>query len=137
MTYLVAVLWLWVLTHVRAVSGALPRPAAPIARTLGWTPVALGLLVLVLVGCPGPAVIREPALPPPPEGCVAGATVCHQGAPWRCGPGGHWSQADRRCDRLGTEATPVLCCLTPSALRPGVNVHACVPSNACAPEVTP
>ena len=97
------------------------------------------ILASLALGCPGPVVIREPALLPPPEGCVAGATLCHEGAPWRCGPDGRWSQADRRCDRLGTEATPVVCCATPSALRPGATVHACVPSTVCvpAPEVTP
>ena len=101
------------------------------------TRLALILASLALVGCPGPTVIREPALPPPPEGCTAGATLCHEGAPWRCGPDGHWSQADRRCDRLGTDATAVVCCATPSVLRPGATVHACVPSTACSPEVTP
>jgi hypothetical protein len=90
----------------------------------------------VLTGCP--KVIREPALPPPADGCVAGATTCHEGAPWRCGPEGRWSQADRRCDRLsGADGgVGVLCCATPSALRPGVLVHACVPANVCAPEVS-
>lgn len=90
----------------------------------------------VLTGCP--KVIREPSLPPPPDGCVAGSTLCHEGAPWRCGPDGHWSQADRRCDRLsGADGgTAVLCCATPSALRPGALVHACVPANVCAPEVS-
>lgn len=90
----------------------------------------------VLTGCP--KVIREPALPPPPSGCDAGATLCHEGAPWRCGPEGRWSQADRRCDRLsGADGgTAVLCCAAPSALRPGALVHACVPSNVCAPEVS-
>jgi len=90
----------------------------------------------VLTGCP--KVIREPSLPPPPDGCVAGSTLCHEGAPWRCGPEGRWSQADRRCDRLsGADGgTAVLCCATPSALQPGALVHACVPANVCAPEVT-
>jgi hypothetical protein len=91
----------------------------------------------VLTGCP--KVIREPSLPPPPDGCVAGSTLCHEGAPWRCGPEGRWSQADRRCDRLsGADGgTAVLCCATPSALQPGALVHACVPANVCAPEVSP
>jgi len=98
--------------------------------------LALGAGV-VASGCP--KVIREPSLPPPPDGCVAGATLCHEGAPWRCGPEGRWSQADRRCDRLsGADGgVGVLCCATRSALRPGVLVHACVPANVCAPEVTP
>ena len=94
------------------------------------------LCLASLAACPGPSVTREPTLPPPPEGCTAGATLCHEGAPWRCGPDGHWSQADRRCDRMGTDATAVVCCATPSALRQGVSVHACVPSNVCSPEVT-
>jgi hypothetical protein len=91
----------------------------------------------VASGCP--KVIREPSLPPPPDGCVAGSTLCHEGAPWRCGPEGRWSQADRRCDRLsGADGgTAVLCCATPSALQPGALVHACVPANVCAPEVSP
>jgi hypothetical protein len=99
--------------------------------------VVASVVGAVLTGCP--KVIREPALPPPADGCVAGATLCHEGAPWRCGPEGRWSQADRRCDRLsGADGgVGVLCCATPSALRPGVLVHACVPANVCAPEVTP
>lgn len=105
------------------------RPTVP--------PGLVGVLVLLflpalLAGCP--TVIREPSLEPPANGCDAGATTCHQGAPWRCGPGGRWSQADRRCDRLGTAATAVVCCPTPSALRAGVNVHACVPAAACVAE---
>jgi len=103
--------------------------------------LAIGLclagLGAVLAGCP--KVIREPSLPPPPDGCTAGATLCHQGAPWRCGPDGHWSQADRRCDRLsgsGDGGVAVLCCATPSVLRPSALVHACVPANVCAPEVS-
>jgi hypothetical protein len=99
--------------------------------------VVASVVGAVLTGCP--KVIREPSLPPPADGCVAGATTCHEGAPWRCGPEGRWSQADRRCDRLsGADGgVGVLCCATPSALRPGVLVHACVPANVCAPEVTP
>ena len=89
-------------------------------------------LVAVLQGCP--RVTREPALAPPPHGCDAGATLCHEGAPWRCGPDGEWSQADRRCDRLGASDAAVVCCSTPSALRPGVLLHACVPPTVCAPE---
>ena len=100
--------------------------------------LAVGLclagLGATLAGCP--KVIREPALPPPPDGCDAGATLCHQGAPWRCGPGGHWSQADRRCDRLGAADASVVCCPSPSALRPSALVHACVPPTACSPEVS-
>ena len=96
----------------------------------GAAPVLLLWLGLAveLQGCP--SVIREPALTPPPHGCTAGATLCHEGAPWRCGPDGEWSQADRRCDRLGA-----VCCATPSALRPGVTLHACVPNDRC--EVSP
>jgi hypothetical protein len=86
------------------------------------------LPLLALAACP--RVTREPALAPPPHGCDAGATLCHEGAPWRCGPDGEWSQADRRCDRLGA-----VCCATPSALRPGVTLHACVPTDRC--EVSP
>ena len=100
--------------------------------------LAVGLclagLGATLAGCP--KVIREPALPPPPDGCDAGATLCHQGAPWRCGPGGHWSQADRRCDRLGAADASVVCCPSPSALRPSALVHACVSPTACSPEVS-
>jgi hypothetical protein len=99
--------------------------------------VVASVVGAVLTGCP--KVIREPSLPPPADGCVAGATTCHEGAPWRCGPEGRWSQADRRCDRLsGADGgTAVLCCATPSALQPGALVHACVPANVCAPEVSP
>ena len=82
--------------------------------------LAVGLclagLGATLAGCP--KVIREPALPPPPDGCDAGATLCHQGAPWRCGPGGHWSQADRRCDRLGAADASVVCCRRPPRCAP-------------------
>lgn len=102
-----------------------PHYAAPSTALLMLALVALGATV---TGCP--AVIREPALTPPPHGCEAGATTCHDGAPWRCGPDGEWSQADRRCDRLGA-----VCCATPSALRPGVTLHACVPVDRC--EVAP
>lgn len=127
-----------------AVGGAPPPPSQGQRGTVRFGAVAvllalgLGALALgaVLSGCP--KVIREPSLPPPPDGCVAGTTLCHEGAPWRCGPDGHWSQADRRCDRLsGADGgVGVICCATPSALRPGALVHACVPSTVCAPEVS-
>jgi len=107
-------------------------PRAPVAPQAGYVrPGLLALLVLPLLALAAcPRVTREPALAPPPHGCDAGATLCHEGAPWRCGPDGEWSQADRRCDRLGA-----VCCATPSALRPGVTLHACVPTDRC--EVSP
>lgn len=87
------------------------------------------LVVLAAVGLVGvtacPRVTRDPTVPAPPAGCVAGETICHEGAPWRCGPGGQWSQADRRCDRIGG-----VCCLTPSAVAPR-SVHACTTANRC------
>jgi len=93
-------------------------------------PGTLGTMALLvaLTGCP--QVIREPAVPAPPPGCDGGASVCNRGAPFVCGPGGQWSQADRACAGLGDAGT-LRCCATPSALRPGVLVHACVPSNLC------
>lgn len=90
------------------------------------------LVALALAACP--SVIREPAVPPPAPGCAAGATACHDGAPFRCGPEGQWSQADRACGRLTSDAGAVVCCATPSALRPGALVHACVPTNLCTAE---
>jgi hypothetical protein len=130
--------WPAILARATQASPPAPAPRAPAAGAGAAAPLAVlalvGALGAVLEGCP--PIIREPALEPPPAGCDAGATLCHQGAPWRCGPGGRWSQSDRRCDRLGTDATAVVCCPTPSALRPGVLVHACVPSSACA-EVQP
>lgn len=86
------------------------------------------LFAAALAACP--QVIREPAVPAPPPGCDGGATACNLGAPFVCGPGGQWSQADRACAGLGDAGT-LRCCPTPSALRPGVLVHACVPSNLC------
>lgn len=101
--------------------------------------LALGLCVAVpigsaLSGCP--AVIREPTIDPPPAPADAGATACHNGAPWRFN-GGEWSQADRQCNRLSTDASAVVCCLTPSAMHPDASLHACVPMALCSPEVTP
>ena len=113
------------------------RPAAPPAPSgqSGRATVAT-LVLLALVGALGlaacPRVTRDPAVPAPPPGCVAGETVCHEGTPWRCGPGGRWAQADRRCDRIGG-----VCCLTPSAVAPR-SVHACTTANRCeAPDAHP
>lgn len=86
-------------------------------------PVALGVLLALFAGCP--KVTREPSPEPPREGCTQRATLCHQGHPWVCGPGGRWSQADRRCDRMG-----VACCLASSPYGTGPR-HACVPATAC------
>jgi hypothetical protein len=80
------------------------------------------LLLVALVACP--QVHREPTLPPPPPGCEQGRSVCHQGAPWVCGPGGQWSVADRRCDPIGAR-----CCLAESPF--GGLRHACVPAALC------
>lgn len=80
-------------------------------------------LGVVLMGCP--KVTRDPVVAPPPAGCMAGATVCYAGTPWRCGPGGRWAQADRRCDLIGG-----VCCLTRSALTPAL-LHACTSTNRC------
>ena len=109
-----------------------PRPPGQSGRaSVGALFVLLVASLALVVACP--RVIREPALPPPPSGCAQGATVCHEGAPWRCGPGGAWSQADRRCDRLAAgDAAVAVCCSTPSAIRPGVMLHACVPAALCA-----
>jgi len=106
---------------------------AMVALALGAT-AALLLMAAALPGCP--SVIHEPAVAPPPGACVRGATACHLGTPFRCGPDG-WSQADRRCGGLGTDAAQVVCCTTPSALRPGATVAACVPPSACVGEVSP
>jgi hypothetical protein len=114
-----------------------PRASAPPAPSgqSGRATVAT-LVLLALVGALGlaacPRVTRDPAVPAPPPGCVAGETVCHEGTPWRCGPGGRWAQADRRCDRIGG-----VCCLTPSAVAPR-SVHACTTANRCeAPDAHP
>lgn len=82
----------------------------------------LMILCLALAACP--RVIREPALASPPRGCTQGATLCNAGGPWVCGPDGEWSQADRRCDRLGA-----VCCLAASPY--GAPRHACVPAALC------
>lgn len=80
------------------------------------------LAVACLLACP--KVHREPTIPEPPEGCERGRTLCHEGAPWVCGPGGRWSVADRRCAPLGAR-----CCLAESPY--GGLRHACVPEAAC------
>ena len=90
------------------------------ALRLRWRLFALAFLALS--GCP--SVIREPALASPPHGCAQGTTLCNAGGPWVCGPGGEWSQADRRCDRLGA-----VCCLAPSPY--GAPRYACVPAASC------
>lgn len=115
-----------------------PRPpAAPSGRSGQSGRADVGaLVVLAAVGLVGvtacPRVVRDPTVPAPPAGCVQGETICHEGAPWRCGPGGVWSQADRRCDRIGG-----VCCLTPSAVAPR-SVHACTTANRCeAPDAHP
>ncbi len=115
-----------------------PRPpAAPSGRSGEAGRATVGaLVVLAAVGLVGvtacPRVTRDPTVPAPPAGCVAGETICHEGAPWRCGPGGQWSQADRRCDRIGG-----VCCLTPSAVAPR-SVHACTTHDRCeAPDAHP
>lgn len=84
---------------------------------------ALAFLVVALVAA-CPQVIREPALTAPTTRCTRGDTVCHEGAPWVCGPEG-WSQADRRCDHL----TDARCCLAASPY--GGERYACVPAAAC------
>ena len=90
---------------------------------LRWRLFALAFLALAaLAACP--QVIREPALASPPRGCTQGLTLCYGNGPWVCGPGGEWSQADRRCDRLAS-----VCCLAPSPFG-GVR-HACVPAASC------
>ena len=142
----------------RADEVALPRPTAPDAittlrsRTLtgregergsvdvrAMLALVVGLSVVVALGvafygCP--VVNRDPTIEPPPAPADAGTTTCHNGAPWRFSAGA-WSQADRQCNRLATDASAVVCCLTPSALRPDASVHACVPMTLCSPEVTP
>lgn len=97
-----------------------PTGAGPV-RPRVHAPLCLALLAL-LVACP--KVHREPTLPEPPPGCEQGRTLCHAGAPWVCGPGGHWSAADRRCAPLGAR-----CCLAESPY--GGLRHACVPDGAC------
>lgn len=90
---------------------------------LRWRFFALVFLALVVMACP--KVIREPRPDPPRVTCTQGATVCYQGHPWVCDPSGEYSQADRRCDRLG-----VVCCLARSPYDAGLR-HACVPASAC------
>lgn len=106
------------------------RPAAPSGRsgqsgraTVGALVVLAAVGLVAVTACP--RVTRDPTVPAPPAGCVQGETICHEGAPWRCGPGGVWSQADRRCDRIGG-----VCCLTASAVAPR-SVHACTTANRC------
>lgn len=84
--------------------------------------VPLLAVALTITACP--AVIREPARTPPPTRCTQGATACHDGAPWVCGPDG-WSQADRRCDPRGAA-----CCLAVAPYDAGLR-HACVPAEVC------
>lgn len=92
--------------------------------------LAFALAASVALGCP--SVIRDPHVEPPPPGCEPGATSCHGGAPWRCGPGGVWSRANRVCSRLDVgDAAPAVCCPAPSPLRPGRAGHACVPAALC------
>ena len=96
----------------------------------GYTATGPMLLVLALLAATValaacPKVIREPEPVPPHDGCVQGATTCHEGHPWVCGPGGKWSRADRRCDRLGAR-----CCLAASPYDSGLR-HACVPAREC------
>lgn len=108
------------------------RGSVDLAGLIGCVVIA-ALATVIACGC-GPRVIREPAPATPPDGCVGGATICHDGAPWRCSRG-RWSQADRVCSRLGTDASPPpVCCLTQSALREDAVLHACVPAVACLPE---
>jgi hypothetical protein len=95
--------------------------------------VAVLLAGALLAGCP--VVNRDPTIAPPPAPADAGTTTCHNGAPWRFAAG-EWSQADRQCNRLSTDASAVVCCATPSALRPDASAHACVPMTLCSPEVS-
>lgn len=92
------------------------------------------MLILAMTLCACPAIIRDPEVPRPPRGCTAGATMCRDGAPWRCSDN-EWSQADRQCNRLA-DAGSVVCCLTASAIRPNVTLHACVPQSDCRQETT-
>ena len=102
------------------------------ARPLGWiAPVDLGRAPHAGARTAPPDVRL-----PPHVTCTQGATVCYQGHPWVCDPSGEYSQADRRCDRLGAADASVVCCPSPSALRPSALVHACVPPTACSPEVS-
>ena len=89
---------------------------------------ALAFFALALAACP--KVIREPRPEPPRVTCTQGATVCYQGHPWVCDPSGEYSQADRRCDRLGA-----VCCLARSPYDAGLR-HACVPAAACVETAT-
>ena len=91
------------------------------ARPLGWiAPVDLGRAPHAGARTAPPDVRL-----PPHVTCTQGATVCYQGHPWVCDPSGEYSQADRRCDRLG-----VVCCLARSPYDAGLR-HACVPASAC------
>ena len=108
------------------------RGSVDLAGLIGCVVIA-ALATVIACGC-GPRVLREPVVATPPDGCVDGATTCHNGAPWRC-RGNRWSQADRVCSLLGTDASPApVCCLTQSALREDAVLHACVPTAACLPE---
>ncbi len=86
-------------------------------------------LALTLVACP--RIPRDPPIPSPPPACTPRATICHEGAPWRCGPEGTWVQADRRCDLI-----EAVCCETPSAIS-GAAIHACVAPIRCNSEAAP
>jgi hypothetical protein len=98
------------------------KGSAPVGVLVIVAAVGLALMAL-MVGCP--KVMREPEVPAPPPGCTQGATVCHEGTPWRCGPGGRWAQADRRCDRMGA-----VCCAAPSVVS-GAPIHTCTMATSC------
>jgi hypothetical protein len=87
-------------------------------------------LLIALAGCP--LVHRDPTIEAPPSGCVNGATVCRNGAPWRCNDN-EWSQADRVCGLLN-DAGSIGCCLTASPFPNRAPIHACVPATACLAE---
>lgn len=89
-------------------------------------------IILAAALCACPVVNRDPPVARPPSGCTAGGTMCRDGAPWRCSDN-EWSQADRQCNRLA-DAGSVVCCLTPSGVRPDVLLHACVPQTDCREE---
>lgn len=111
---------------VTAASAAVPPPPPGTRPTSLPPPPGIGMMVMFVLGLLGcPKVIREPDPTPPRDGCTQGATLCHQGHPWVCGPDGRWSRADRRCDRLGA-----VCCTAPSPYDSGLR-HACVPAAAC------
>ena len=122
LSILVASLWLTAVGHARAVSVALPRPVAPIARTLGWVPAGLVLLALTL-GC-------TPLLGPV-DGCPPRATRCGpRGTAQACSGTGRWhDDGTGPCAQLGPDVT---CCYTRSPY--GRELHACVPRSACLPE---